>query len=29
MKYFVKINKIVDKEYENIHNYNYYNAELR
>ena len=29
MKYFIKINKIVEKEYEKIHNYNYYNAELK
>ena len=29
MKYFIKINKLVEKEYENIHNYNYYNAELK
>ena len=28
-KYFAKINKIVDKEYENIHNYKYFNAELK
>lgn len=28
-KYFAKINKIVDKEYENVHNYKYFNAELK
>ena len=29
MKYFAKINKVVDKEYENIHNYKYFNAEFK
>jgi hypothetical protein len=29
MKYFAKINKVVDKEYKNIHNYKYFNAELK
>ena len=29
MKYFTKINKVVDREYENIHNYKYFNAELK
>jgi hypothetical protein len=29
IKYFVKINKVVDKEYEHIHNYKYFNAELK
>ena len=29
MSYFVKIKKVVDKEYEHIHNHKYYNAELR
>jgi len=29
MKYFAKINKVVDKEYEKIHNYKYFNAELK
>ena len=28
-KYFAKINKIVDKEYEIIHNYKYFNAEFK
>jgi hypothetical protein len=29
LKYFVKINKVVDKEYEHIHNYKYHNATLK
>lgn len=29
MNYSIKIKKIVDKEYENIHKHNYYYAELR
>lgn len=29
MKYSIKINKIVDKEYVKIHNYKYFNAELK
>ena len=29
MSYFVKIKKVVDKEYEHIHNHKYYNDELR
>lgn len=29
MNYYAKINKVVDKEYENIHNYKYFNAELK
>ena len=27
--YFSKIKKVVDKEYETIHNHKYYNAELK
>ena len=29
MNYFAKIKRVVNKEYENIHNYNFYNAELK
>lgn len=29
MTYFTKINKVVDREYTNIHNYKYFNAELK
>ena len=29
INYFIKIKKVVDKEYKNIHNHKYYNAELR
>jgi hypothetical protein len=29
IKYFGKIKKVVNKEYENIHNYKYHNAVLK
>tara|TARA_B100000963_G_C22271046_1_gene512796 strand:- start:372 stop:587 length:216 start_codon:yes stop_codon:yes gene_type:complete len=29
LNYFSKIKIVVDKEYKNIHNYKYHNAELR
>ena len=29
IKYFSKIKKVVNKEYENIHNYKYHNAILK
>tara|TARA_Y100000022_G_C13039127_1_gene279165 strand:- start:243 stop:458 length:216 start_codon:yes stop_codon:yes gene_type:complete len=29
IKYFSKIKKVVNKEYENIHNYKYHNAVLK